>query len=244
MSVDKPEAQVQPEEVGTSPAVEETPAANQNLLDKLSDDQRAYLKGIGVSEIDDTSVAKIIDTAIKQKLSVSKASQELAELKALMSNTQPASEETRPEQHEPQSAGQPVTQNDLFDIALMVQNNFPELTAEASNGELFEDLTARGFFGVDGIKKKDIYDYLTKKNDLAKELRELREFKKSHSGNTGTTATYDPQVSPTSQITDVNDAQTAKDIMLRSLSGEKIDNSLIEKAKTYLYNDALNRRAF
>lgn len=267
MSDDKPGVQTtpKPESVGTDSAngTPETPAS-QSLMETLSDDQKAYLKGIGVESIDDVSVAKIIDTAIKQKASVSKSSREIAELKAMLSSRgqdtneyeatpEPETTQTQrnyyddqtPERQQPtvgHSNG--VTENDLFDLSLMIQNNFPELVPQATDGSLFDDLRIHGYFGVEGINKKAAYEYLSKKNADAKELRELREFKKSHSrGAAGTDAQYRPTVDY-SKDTDVASLDQAKNIVMNNISGKKVNPELLRKARALLQQDAYNRQSF
>lgn len=268
MSDDKPgvDSTPKPEAMGNSSAEGSQDApASQNLMETLSDDQKAYLKGIGVNDISGETVAKIIDTAIKQKASVSKSSREIAELKAMLSSrgqesvedtddyeeqTQPENETSNyssetPERKYPTSGqNSGVTQNDLFDLSLMIQNNFPELVAQATDGSLFDDLRIHGYFGVTGIDKKATYEYLSKKNAEAKELRELREFKKSHSrGAAGTDAQYRPQVD-LAQGTSVSNVEEAKRIVMSNISGQKVNPELLRNARALLQQDAYNRKAF
>ena len=58
---------------------------------------------------------------------------------------------------------------------------FPELVESAQDGSIFNELRQMGYFGTDGYDKKSVHEYLSRKNDAAKELRELREFKEKHS---------------------------------------------------------------
>ena len=186
------------------PASQDTPATPPATAEPtvvLSEDQKAYLKGIGIEDVTSTeAIQKIIDTSIKQKSSVSKSSRELEELKARLasqgkpidtnlddhdggtppaadpqpSTTPPAGSDT------PAAASNGVSDNDLFDLSRMF-NEFPELADEAQDGRIFGELRNLGYFGTAGINKQAIYNHLSAKNAQAKELRELREFKEKYS---------------------------------------------------------------
>lgn len=252
----------QPADTGVNAAngTTETPA-NQSLMETLSDDQKAYLKGIGIENLDASNFGKVIDTAIKQKTSVSKSSKEIAELKAMLSsqgnttneqttapqeefNTQPEnsnySEDRTPTQ-QPSAVGQSngVTQNDLFDLSMMIQNNFPELVHDASTGALFDDLRIHGFFGINGIDKKSTYEYLTQKNAQAKELRELREFKKQITQGDATSSVQYVPTAGYKRSNEVTDMESAKNIIIRNMSGEDIDRAILNKAREILQQGAL-----
>lgn len=177
---------------------------------ELSDEQKAYLKGIGVDDVNSfESIQKLIDTSIKQKSSVSKTSRELEELRVrLTTQGKPIEVELEEEptpKPEPQAATPPaagtvgetsngVSDNDLFDLTRMF-NEFPELADQAQDGRIFAELRQLGYFGTEGIRKKEIYEHLAGKNAEAKELRELREFKAKHSTpNPESGPQYDPSV--------------------------------------------------
>lgn len=179
-----------------------TPPAPAEPTVALSDDQKAYLKGIGIEDVNSPeAIQKILDTSIKQKSSVSKTSRELEELKArLASQGKPTDvqiEDEAPEDEPtgsapqadatpqggsdtPPAASNGVSDNDLFDLSRMF-NEFPELSDEAQDGRIFGELRQLGYFGTNGINKQAIYNHLSAKNAQAKELRELREFKEKYS---------------------------------------------------------------
>lgn len=187
----------------TVPASQDTPAtppAPAEPTVALSDEQKAYLKGIGIEDLNSPeAIQKIIDTSIKQKSSVSKSSRELEELKARLSTQgKPTDVQIEDEEEDTPPATPPVTatpsagtdtpaaasngvsDNDLFDLSRMF-NEFPELADEAQDGRIFGELRQLGYFGTSGINKQAIYNHLSTKNAQAKELRELREFKEKHS---------------------------------------------------------------
>lgn len=153
---------------------------------ELTDSQASYLKGLNIEDpTDSESIIRIIDSAIKQKASVSRLSGDLSRANAkLAGKPEPPQEQQESEgTPEPQTPSEPksgITDNDLFDLTQMVVG-FPELVNSAQDGSIFNELRQMGYFGTDGYNKKAVYDYLSKKNDSAKELRELREFKANHS---------------------------------------------------------------
>ena len=236
-------------EGSTSAEATAAPVADQqsNFLEALSEDGKAYLKGLGVESLDPQAFAKIVDSSIKQKTSVSEKSRELEELRARLSSTgqdtavTPASEpapDTQPEpvaQPEPSTPvqGRGVTENDLFDLSTMINREFPELISEAADGRLFAELRQLGFFGVEGINKKQVYDHLTQKHSLAKELKELREFKEKYSQpNPSLNPTYDPQ-SPV-RDTDKKDATWAREVVAASINGHQVEVKTLEEARRIL----------
>lgn len=192
--VAKPGTEGQP----SAPASQDAPAtppASAEPTVELSDDQKAYLKGIGIEDVTSPeAIQKILDTSIKQKSSVSKTSRELEELKARLASqgqptdvapeeepeTPPVESTTQGGGDTPPTASNGVSDNDLFDLSRMF-NEFPEIADEAQDGRIFGELRQLGYFGTKGINKQAIYNHLHAKNAQAKELRELREFKNSHS---------------------------------------------------------------
>ena len=159
-------------------------------------------------------------------------------------NTQPEesnySEDLTPTQ-QPSTVGQSngVTQNDLFDLSMMIQNNFPELVHDASTGALFDDLRIHGFFGINGIDKKSTYEYLTQKNAQAKELRELREFKKQITQGDATSGVQYVPTAGYKRSNEVTDMESAKDIIIRNMNGDNIDQATLNKAREILQQGAL-----
>ena len=175
-----------------------TPPAPAEPTVELSDEQKAYLKGIGIEDVTSPeAIQKILDTSIKQKSSVSKSSREIEELKARLASQGKSTdvelddeeEDTPPAQSPsatppsgsdtPPTASNGVSDNDLFDLTRMF-SEFPELADEAQDGRIFGELRQLGYFGTKGINKQAIYNHLSAKNAQAKELRELREFKANH----------------------------------------------------------------
>ena len=190
-----------PGEENPAPVSESETAAKENPTPaeptvELSDEQKAYLKGIGIDDVNSAeSIAKIIDTSIKQKSSVSRSSREAEELKARLASlnqsteveheevvTEPptAPEHATSEADTSPKIGSGVSDNDLFDLTQMFAS-FPELTSEAQDGRIFAELRQLGYFSANGFDKKAIYNHLSARNSQAKELRELREFKEQHS---------------------------------------------------------------
>lgn len=155
---------------------------------ELTDSQASYLKGLNIEDpTDSENIVKIIDSAIKQKASVSRLSGDLSRANAKLAGKQepetPQEQQENEGTPEPQTPSEPklgITDNDLFDLTQMVVG-FPELVNSAQDGSIFNELRQMGYFSTDGYNKKAVYDYLSKKNDSAKELRELREFKANHS---------------------------------------------------------------
>ena len=167
----------------TSTDSQETPTAPSL---ELTDSQASYLKGLNIEDPTDAeSIVKIIDSAIKQKASVSRMSGELSRANAKLAGV-PQQSEAQPEHQEdrtpsePQPPKQGISDNDLFDLTQMVVG-FPELVNSAQDGSIFNELRQMGYFGTDGYDKRSVHEYLSRKNDAAKELRELREFKEKHS---------------------------------------------------------------
>ena len=252
MSDEKPTVDGTQQPAAGGPAPAEAPAApvadqQSNFLEALSEDGKAYLKGLGVESLDPQAFAKIVDSSIKQKTSVSEKSRELEELRARLSstgqdtavttepdpapNTQPESV-TQPEPSTPVQ-GRGVTENDLFDLSTMINREFPELISEAADGRLFAELRQLGFFGVEGINKKQVYEHLSQKHATAKELKELREFKEKYSQpDPSTNPTYDP-------LTNVSDERTkdrnwAQQVVLTSVNGGQVDEKILSEARSIL----------
>lgn len=158
----------------------------------VSNEVRSYLKGLGLDNVPITAeFAKLAESGMKQKESVSRLSFEKEQLLArLESQGKDTTDPTPPTEPEPQPKVQPpvdtgaqigVTENDLFDLVQMVATNFKEIAPQAEDGSLFKELRQLGYFTSQGINKKAIYDYLSAKNAAAAELAELRQFKADHS---------------------------------------------------------------
>lgn len=248
MSDEKPTVvgEQKPAVEGSTPAeATATPVADQpsNLLEALSEDGKAYLKGIGVESLDATTLAKIVDSSIKQKSSVSEKSREVEELKArLASQDKPTEVEqfaepevpvvTTPEPSTPVQ-GKGVTENDLFDLSTMINREFPELIPEAADGRLFAELRQLGFFGVEGINKKSIYEHLSARHTLAKELKELREFKEKYSqADTSSNPTYNPQA-PVAED-GKKDTTWARSVVSASIMGQQVEEKTLNEARRIL----------
>lgn len=177
------EAPQQTNDVPANPAVE------------MSDSVRSYLKGLGIENIQATpELVKIAEAGMKQKESVSRISYEKEQLLARLESQ--GKDTTVPEPQVQQATPQPTAQapvqqtaqatvgvsdNDLFDLARMINTDFKDLSEEAQDGSLFRELRQLGYFTSQGINKKAVYDYLKGKNAQAAELRELREFKQKYS---------------------------------------------------------------
>lgn len=171
-------ASQQPAEQTANPTVE------------VSDSVKSYLKGLGLEGVQATpELVKVAEAGMKQKESVSKKSFEVEQLLARLESQgkdtstpvqepEPVKETTTPEPA-PQAteAKIGVSDNDLFELARMINSDFAELSEGAQDGSLFRELRQLGYFTSKGINKKEIYDYLSQRNAQAKELRELREFK-------------------------------------------------------------------
>ena len=244
----------QPGAEGSTPAEGQVaPAAEQqsNFLEALSEDQKSYLKGIGVETLDADAFARIVDSSIKQKSSVSDKSREVEELRAqLTSQGKPlapapvaAEEEEEPVApvappastpgQSTQGQGKGVTENDLFDLSLTINRDFPELVNEAVDGRIFAELRQLGYFGVDGINKKQVYEYLNAKNTQAKELKELREFKEQYSQPD---PSANPSYDPTNPISNSGqkDATWAKSMVLASINWTQVDQKELDEARQIL----------
>jgi hypothetical protein len=254
MSDVKPEgdAATKPNGAGTPSADGQvTPPAQTDLMEKLSDDHRAYLKGLGIESLDAETIAKVVDSGVKQKQSVSRSSQEIAELKARLESKgqdavtppteePPAEPPAAPEVPTPPPAPNPVqgqnngiSENDLFDLSLTIHDKFPELREEAADGRLFNELRQLGYFGVSGLKKKEVYEYLANKNSSAQELRELREFKEKYSQpNESSQTTYD-FTKPISDNTEMNE-EIARSVVLANIQGRQVDPKTLASAQTFL----------
>lgn len=165
-----------------------------NNFEMLDEKETGFLKGLGIEEFTPESLKKLVQAGINQKDSVSRISREKAELEAKLAGlqqpvepqpsiegqsepvAQPVSAPAQPAQAvQPQAYG--ATKNDAWDISQMIVTNFPDLKDVAASGEIFNDLTMRGLYGVNGVDKEGIYNYLSSRNAEAKEIRELREFK-------------------------------------------------------------------
>lgn len=242
-----------PGEGGTTPPTPPTPTADPSSQApeggtppaeptvELSDEQKAYLKGIGIEDLKSPeAIQKIIETSIKQKSSVSKAARELEELKVRLASqgkdteptaptTPPADPATPPQPPTtpPADTGAPtsngVSDNDLFDLTQMF-GQFPELSSEAQDGRIFGELRSLGYFGSGGINKKAIYDHLNARNAQAKELRELREFKEKYSTpNPADNPQYSGQ--PGLNLNGEMNKEVARAIILQGTSAKRFDEA-------------------
>lgn len=163
---------------------------------EVSSEVKNYLKGLGLEAAPVTpELVKVAEAGIKQKQSVSRMTLEREQLMAKIQSqgvdadayVAESLKEPEPEptmQPEPAPQAQPaqngITDNDLFDLAQMISNNFKEIAPQAEDGSLFRELRQLGYFNAQGINKKAVYDYLSAKNAQAQELRELREFKQKY----------------------------------------------------------------
>lgn len=241
----------EPVGAGAPPATDpQVPAADHqsNFLESLSEEGKSYLKGLGIESLDQDNFAKIIESSIKQKSSVSDKSRELEELRAQLTSqgkpieparpaepaapaTPPVSEVTPQEPSTP--AGRGVSENDLFDLSTMINTQFPELVDEAADGRLFAELRQLGFFGVEGINKKQVFDHLTQKHNLAKELKELREFRAQHqTPDEADNPTYNHYGVINDPIT--KDAAWARQVIAASINGAQIDAKDVNEARSIL----------
>lgn len=252
MSDEKPTVDGTQQPAAGGPAPAEAPAApvadqQSNFLEALSEDGKAYLKGLGVESLDPQAFAKIVDSSIKQKTSVSEKSRELEELRARLSSqgqdttVTPVADPTPEPQPDPVTQpapstpvqGRGVTENDLFDLSSMINREFPELIPEAADGRLFAELRQLGFFGVEGINKKQVYEHLSQKHATAKELKELREFKEKHSvADPSLNPTYNPGAPVTNPET--KDANWAREIVSASIMGHQVEEKVLGEARRIL----------
>ena len=252
MSDEKPTVDGTQQPAAGGPAPAEAPAApvadqQSNFLEALSEDGKAYLKGLGVESLDPQAFAKIVDSSIKQKTSVSEKSRELEELRARLSSTgqdtavtpvadpapEPQPDPVTPPAPSTPVQGRGVTENDLFDLSSMINREFPELIPEAADGRLFAELRQLGFFGVEGINKKQVYEHLSQKQATAKELKELREFKEKYSQpDPSTNPTYDPLTNVSDER--VKDRNWAQQVVLTSVNGGQVDEKILSEARSIL----------
>lgn len=250
---EKPEGTQSQEPVGVgAPAANEPlnpPADHQsNLLESLSDEGKAYLKGLGIETLDNDAFAKLVDSSIKQKSSVSDKSRELEELRARLSSQGQSIEpsapvvepqdptppvEVTPQEPSTPASGRGVTENDLFDISTMIHSNFPELVDQAADGSLFAELRQLGHFGIDGINKKQVFEHLSAKHALAKELKELREFRAQHQApDENENPIYNPGGAPVSNA--AKDTNWARQVVALSINGQQVDDKDLNEAREIL----------
>lgn len=216
-----------PESVeGNATSNVETPSVD--LMSGLSDKEKSYMKGLGINEINAETLQKLVHSGLAQKDSVSKLSREKAEYEAMLASrgestvnglsNQSQSNSVQPEamvletpmgeaseelKQEPQRTTG-VTKNDIWDLSLMINREFPELIDRATNGEIFNELTMRGYFGADGIDKKAVYEYLSRENATAKEFRELKEKVAEYEKANQSEPQYNPQATINNGVRDLN----------------------------------------
>lgn len=203
----------------------ETPSVD--LMSGLSDKEKSYMKGLGINEINAETLQKLVHSGLAQKDSVSKLSREKAEYEAMLASRgestvngpsnqsqsgpvesdavvleTPVGESTQELKQEQSPAG--VTKNDIWDLSLMINREFPELIDRAANGEIFNELTMRGYFGADGIDKKAVYEYLSRENATAKEFRELKEKVAEYEKANQSESQYNPQATVNNGVRDLN----------------------------------------
>ena len=246
-----PEQTTTPAGTDVQPTQPQQPA---NPTVEASDAVKSYLKGLGLESASiSEELIKVAEAGIKQKASVSKLSLEKEQLLAQMasrgeepqlSDPEP---ENEPEKTQPETPSTPktepttkgVTANDLFDLSMMIQANFPELIDKAQDGRLFADLRERGYFSAAGIDKKKIYDYLSQQNADAKELRELREFKNKYSQpNPQDNPTYNAQPGVNLGYTGEMNKKFAHDLVM---SGDRSNKRYLE-ALEFLRKDAFGSK--
>lgn len=245
----KPEAPAMqptvPAGTDTQPQVQDAPA---NPAVEVSDSVRSYLKGLGLENVTATpELVKLAEAGMKQKESVSRISYEKEQLLARLESQ--GKDTTDPEPQEPYAPATPpapapapqeatapvgVSDNDLFDLARMIESEFKDLSSEAQDGSLFRELRQLGYFTAQGVNKKAVYDYLKGKNAQAAELRELREFKQKYGQpNPADNPSYMPQpgYAPDAQM----ETGMARSIVM---SGN-VDNPRYQEAVDYLRNELL-----
>ena len=255
MSYDKPDgSDVQkPAGEGTQPAAENqnTPPANPTV--EATAEQLAYMKGVGLENATLTpEFLKAIDLGMKQKSSVSNKELEITQLKAQLESRGQEIQEVAPAAAEgqPAKAQQPVTptpepnpvqgqvgngisQNDIFDVTQMI-NGFGVFSTPEAAKEVFDELRLRKLFGVTGVDKKGVYDYLTVKAAQVKELQELRKFKEEYSQpDPNANATYTLGAEITAD-TEIKDRATAQAIVLAAIEGQQVDAKKLDEAREFL----------
>lgn len=263
MSQEKPE-----ENTSNKPATEGSEAAEgqgtttaapaTDYLGNLDESQQNYLKSLGVTELTQDTLAKIINSGIKQKDSVSKMSQEVESYKIQLESAgkrveeaeEKASRAQEPAEPPVQSAQQQstveshddnkiISEDDLFMFARMIKTDFPALKEEAEDGRLFGELRQLGYFGVGGIKTKAAYEYLTKRNAQQAELNELREFKKKASQPVqGQAPSYEPtyQLKESDKMTE----EAARMIIAESITKHDENVPRLNEARQFLQRKAAN----
>ena len=254
MSYDKPDGSgvQKPADEGTQPTAENpnTPPANPTV--EATAEQLAYMRGVGLENATLTpEFLKAIDLGMKQKSSVSNKELEITQLKAqLESRGQEAQEAPVQQAPEPQQppvqptpipepnpvqgqVGNGISQNDIFDVTQMI-NGFGVFNTPEAAKEVFDELRLRKLFGVTGVDKKGVYDYLSVKSAQVKELQELRKFKEEYSQP-------DPNANPSYNLgaeitadTEVKDRATAQAIVLAAIEGQQVDAKKLNEAREFL----------
>lgn len=242
----KPEAPAAPTEPAGTDTQTQQPEQPANPTVEASPEVQAYLKGLGLENTQLTpEFLKVAEAGLKQKTSVSKLSFEKQELLARLASqgkdtTDPVEPPTepapQPRQQETPTPG--VSDNELFDLARMIQTDFSEIAPQAEDGSLFAELRQLGYFTPQGINKKAVYDYLNAKNAQAKELRELREFKASHSQpDPNSNPMYNPAPGVTFDENTKMDSRLAHAIVYR---GDR-SNKRYGEALEFIRKDLLTR---
>lgn len=221
-------------EAGTTTASQPTV-----VIDALPAETQQYLKGLGISSLDEDSIKKIIDAGMKQKQSVAKKSQELEELKAKYAGvpveaTQP--EPVVPQPTAPQEPSTPVAQgqtqsltdNELFMLSDIIRRDFPELTESATDGSLFKEMRQLGYFN-EGLNLRATTEYLAGKHAIAKELKELRAFKAAQES---LDPEDNPGYNPYSSLSNTanKDVNWANNVLAAAFSGQDVSAEVYQEA--------------
>jgi hypothetical protein len=132
----------------------QTPEAAHNPLDQLSDEEKTYLKGQKIEDLDSPeAIRKIINHAQSSQRQLSKLNEQFnkAGLKLEDKQTEsanplvapPASSQPQAEQQPPSDQGlDPVT---AYTLANNLATSFPELKDDLESGKFYTDMQSMGF---------------------------------------------------------------------------------------------------
>lgn len=254
MSQEKPEgSEVQKPVDAGAPTANGTGTPPADPVVEATDAQLAHLKGLGLEDVKLTpELLKVVDVDIKQKATVSELSRTNAEYKVRLESQGKPSEIVEDPEPTPAPAPQPIatpptpapnpaqehssgiSENDLFDLSRDIARDFPAVSKAAEEGELvFDELRARGFFGVQGYNKKDIYAYLGTREAQLKEIQELREFKQKHAQpDAKAQPTYD-FTKPIAKDVPMNE-DLARATVMAAVKGQQVDERTLNDAREFL----------
>lgn len=151
------------------------PAASGVDLSQLSEAAQNELKALGVTELNNESVEKLLSSLTNNRKTNQRLSQENANLSARLS--QPAQEpQTEAEEGTPTEAPapKPVSDFEMETVSFMLASRFPHLKDQLADGSFINEANVRGLFANGQIDLKGLISLAERENSRSAEIAQYK----------------------------------------------------------------------